>query len=186
MSRPAVLAVIVLLVLTGCGGGSDSSGSSSGSTSSSSSDEDASSGSVDVLDPCQAVSVDEVGAILDGTFTSEVGPFDACEFDQEDPRATSFSIDAQAESELGGGFEVYKSGSKAAFTDAEQIDLSDLGDQAFITTGRFADGENTQLQGAVLVDGQVLTVSLTQASGIAKDVLVDQGTQLLTLIASKA
>ena len=189
MRRSTVLVVLVLLVLTACGGGGGSGprGEDAGASAPAGSGSDAADATdaSDVLEPCEAVSVDEVGAILDGTFTSELGPFDACEFDQEDPRATSFSLDAQPLSELGGGFDVYRSGSKSAFTDAKQVDVPGVGDEAFITTGTFGDGTNTQLQAATLVGGQVLTVSLTQASDIAEDVLVDQATQLLTLVASK-
>lgn len=191
----AAATIALLPFLGACGGGDDdaSSGGTSASASegsesadaSDASDADEDSDADEVVDTCALVSVEEVGEIVGGTFTSELGPFDACEFDQEDPRATSFSLDAQPLSELGGGFDVYRSGSKSAFTDAKQVDVPGVGDEAFVTTGRFGDGTNTQLQAATLVGGQVLTVSLSQASGIAEDVLVDQATQLLTLIAAK-
>ena len=185
----AAATIALLPFLGACGGGDDdaSSGGTSASASEGSEGADASDASDadEVVDTCALVSVEEVGEIVGGTFTSELGPFDACEFDQEDPRATSFSLDAQPLSELGGGFDVYRSGSKSAFTDAKQVDVPGVGDEAFITTGTFGDGTNTQLQAATLVGGQVLTVSLTQASDIAEDVLVDQATQLLTLIAAK-
>ena len=189
----AVATIALLPFLGACGGGDDdaSSGGTSASASEGSEGADASDASDadedsdEVVDTCALVSVEEVGEIVGGTFTSELGPFDACEFDQEDPRATSFSLDAQPLSELGGGFDVYRSGSQSAFTDAKQVDVPGVGDEAFITTGTFGDGTNTQLQAATLVGGQVLTVSLTQASDIAEDVLVDQATQLLTLIAAK-
>ena len=185
----AVATIALLPFLGACGGGDDdaSSGGTSASASEGSEGADASDASDadEVVDTCALVSVEEVGEIVGGTFTSELGPFDACEFDQEDPRATSFSLDAQPLSELGGGFDVYRSGSKSAFTDAKQVEVPGVGDEAFITTGTFGDGTNTQLQAATLVGGQVLTVSLTQASGIAEDALVDQATQLLTLIAAK-
>lgn len=189
--RRSVLAAatIALLPLFGaCGGGDDdasSGGTSASASEGSGADASDASDADEVVDTCALVSVEEVGEIVGGTFTSELGPFDACEFDQEDPRATSFSLDAQPLSELGGGFDVYRSGSKSAFTDAKQVDVPGVGDEAFVTTGRFGDGMNTQLQAATLVGGQVLTVSLSQASGIAEDVLVDQATQLLTLIAAK-
>lgn len=191
----ATVATVVLLTLGACGGGDDG-GASSDDTSASSPDaadgtdesgsDDSSDATDEVIDTCAVISVEEVGAILGGTFTSELGPFDACEFDQEDPRATSFALDAQPLSELGGGFDVYRSGSKSAFTDGKQVDVPGVGDEAFITTGTLGGGTNIQLQAATLVDNQVLTVSLTQASDITEDVLVDQATQLLTLIASKA
>jgi len=189
--RPITAAAVLLLALLGaCGGSDDPSPAGDGepaATSAPADADDAADGEPsELLDTCEAVSVEEVGAILGGTFTSELGPFDACEFDQEDPRATSFSVDAQPLSELGGGFDVYRSGSEAAFSGAQQVDVPGVGDEAFITTGTIGGGTNVQLQAATLVDGQVLTVSLTQASGIAEDVLVDQATQLLTLVASKA
>lgn len=188
----ATAAIILLTTLGACGGGDDDAPSASSETSSSaegSSDSgdsgDSGAEDVAVLDTCGAVSVEEVGAILGGTFTSELGPFDACEFDQEDPRATSFSLDSQLESELGGGFESYKAGAAIALTNSKTIDVPGVGDDAYITTGTFGDGTNIQLQAAMLIDGQVLTVSLTQASDITEDVLVGQAKELLDLVASK-
>lgn len=193
MRRITAAAAIILLTTLGACGGSDGDAPSDSSTTSSpagdtggdgdssdSGDED-----VAVLDTCGAISVEEVGSILGGTFTSELGPFDACEFDQEDPRATSFSLDSQLESELGGGFASYRAGAASALTNSKTVDVPGVGDEAFITTGTFGDGTNIQLQAAVLVDGQVLTVSLTQASDISEDVLVDQAKQLMTLVTSK-
>lgn len=188
MRRVPVLIATILLTgasASACGGSDDPAPSGDSPSTGASSSEESDDTSSELLDACGAVSADEVGAILDGTFTSEVGPFDACEFDQEDPRATSLSVDAQLLSELGGGFEVYQSGSKLAFTDGKQVDVPGVGDAAFITTGTFGEGTNIQLQAATLIDGQVITVSLTQASDIAEDVLVGQANELLTLVASK-
>lgn len=181
------VAVIVLTTLGACAGGGDEPAGSGGADPATSATSDATSDEqpTEALDTCGAISAEEVGTILGGTFTSELGPFDACEFDQEDPRATSFSLDAQLLSELGGGFDVYRSGSKQSFTDAQQVDVPGVGEQAFITTGTIGGGSNIQLQAAALVEGQVLTVSLTQASDITEDVLVGQATELLTLIVAK-
>ncbi len=185
----AAAAIVLLTTLGACGGGDDDAPSDSSTSSSSAEDSgdegDSGDDEVAVLDTCEAVSVEEVGAILGGTFTSELGPFDACEFDQEDPRATSFSLDSQAEAELGGGFESYKVGAASALTNSKTVDVPGVGDDAYITTGTFGDGTNIQLQAATLIDGQVLTVSLTQASDIAEDVLVGQAKELLDLVASK-
>ncbi|WP_456697779.1 hypothetical protein [Aeromicrobium sp. P5_D10] len=187
--RRCVIAVTaaVLWTLGACGGSEDPSPAKGAVDSGDSGKSGDSSDKVaEAFDPCTEISADEVGKIIGAIVTSEVGPFDACEYDQEDPRATSVAIDTQPEADLGGGFEVYKSGSVSALTDAQLTDVPGVGDTAFAVTGRFGDGENTQLQGAALVDGVVITVNLTQASGVTADVLVDQATQLLKLAAAKA
>lgn len=178
------VAVVLLLVLGACGGGSDPAptGEKADSGKTTGSDDK----KAEAFDPCTEISADEVGKIIGATVTSEVGPFDACQYDQEDVRATSVAIDTQLEAELGGGFDVYKSGTASALTDSQLTDVPGIGDAAFTATGRFGDGENTQLQGAALVNGVVITVNLTQASGASADVLVAQATELLKLAAAKA
>lgn len=181
------IAAAVLLTLGGCGGSSDPAPAKgtadNGDTASPASADDE---AAKAFDPCTEISADEVGKIIGATVTSAVAPFDACEYDQEDARATSVAIDTQPESDLGGGFDVYKSGSVSALTDSQLTDVPGIGDAAFAVTGRFGDGENTQLQGAALVNGVVITVNLTQGSGVSADVLVDQATELLKLAATKA
>ncbi|MFI5429237.1 hypothetical protein [Aeromicrobium sp. UC242_57] len=186
MRRCVAAVAVVLLFAVGACGGSDDSAPGEDVATSDANDVADSDDQAAAFDPCSEISADEVGTIIGATVTSEVGPFDVCEYDQEDPRATSVAIDTQPEAELGGGFEVYKSGSTSVLTDSQLHEIADIGDEAFAVTGRFGDGENTQLQAAALVDGVVITVNLTQASGLAADVLVDQATQLLRLAAAKA
>ncbi|NRQ49303.1 hypothetical protein [Aeromicrobium stalagmiti] len=181
--RAAVVSIVLMSLLGACGGSDDPAPSDDAAGSASSTD--SGDGEVEVLDVCKEISADEVGQVLGATVTSELGPFDACEYDQEDPRATSVAIDAQSLAELGGGFESYRAGTGSVLTDGETVDVPGVGDEAFITTGRFGDGENTQLQGAVSIGGQLISVNLTQASGIAGDVLVGQATELLKLVVSK-
>lgn len=180
----AVLLSVVALGLSACGGSDDPAPSSAanGATAESGSDDDADAAT---FDACKELPADVVGKIIGATMTSEVGPFDVCEYDQEDVRATSVAIGSQPEADLGGGFDVYKSGSAGALTDAVVKDLPGIGEDAFVVTGRFGDGENIQLQGAALIDGVVVTVNLTQASGLAADALVAQATELLDLAATK-
>lgn len=177
----AALAVIIACTVAACGGGSDDPADTSDDGAKSTAPQD-----TEVMDVCGTISVEDVGGVIGATVTSAVGPFDACEYDQEDARATSVAIDAQALADLGGGYESYKSGTTAVLTGGETVDLDGVGDQAFITTGSIADSENTQLQGAVVVGDQLVSVNLTQASGIEASVLVDQATQLLELVATKA
>ena len=180
----AVSAVLMVCVLGACGD-SGSSGSDGGAG-------DAKSGTtskpkdVKVMDVCGTISAGEVGTVLGATVTSKVGPFDACEYSQEDARATSAAIDAQSLADLGGGYEAYKSGTSATLTGGDTVDLDGVGDKAFIVTGSLGGGSNTQLQGAVVIGGQLVSVNLTQASGVEASVLVDQATQLLKLVAAKA
>ncbi len=173
--------VLMMCVLGSCGDKDDS-------TSGDVADKDSTSAAADttVMDVCGSISADEVGSIVGATFTSKVGPFDACEYSQDDARAVSVAIDAQLLADLGGGYDGFKSGTTATLSDSQTVDLDNVGDQAFISTGTFAGGSNTQLQGAVVVGGQLISVNLTQGSGIEGSVLVDQATKLLTLVASKA
>jgi hypothetical protein len=183
MRRLATALAVLTLSAVGACGGSGSSGSDGGAAGAptSSAPKEAK-----VMDVCGTISTDDVGAVLGATVTSEVGPFDACEYDQEDPRATSAAIDAQSLAELGGGYESYKSGTSSTLTGGDTVDLDGVGDKAFITTGSLAGGANTQLQGAVVIGGQLVSVNLTQGSGVKAPVLVDQATQLLKLAAGKA
>ncbi|RYJ02804.1 MAG: hypothetical protein EON52_18880 [Actinomycetales bacterium] len=90
--------------------------------------------------------------------TAEEGPFDVCEYGQEDPRATSFNLGAQLESELGGGAQVYFDSLTTGIT-AEDESAPDVGEQARIVTGEVSGFSQTA--GAALSDGVLYTVNLS-------------------------
>ncbi len=182
MRRTLATGVVLMVCVLGACGDKDAS------TSGDAADKDSTSTTTDakVMDVCGSISADDVGSIVGATFTSEVGPFDACEYSQDDPRAVSVSIDAYPLSDLNGGYDGFKSGTSATLTGSDTVDLDGVGDAAFLTTGTFASGTNTQLQGAVQIGNQVISVNLTQASGLEASVLIDQATKLMNLVVSKA
>ena len=179
LAAPALLAV---LLLSGCGG-SDKAATPGDSSSSSSDSSKPANGKV--MKACDAITAEEVGAILGATVTSSVGPSGQCEYEQDDPRAMSAAVDAAVDVEGAGGIEGAKSGTTGALSgDAE--DVSGVGDAAFVVVGKFAGGSNDQAQGVVAIKGQLVTVNITQASGLPAAQVHDAAVALLKLAASKA
>jgi hypothetical protein len=181
----AVLLSVGALGLSACGGSDEPASTSAAADAADNGGSEDDGGDAAAFDACKELPAEVVGKIIGATLTSEVGPFDVCEYDQEDVRATSVAIGSQPAADLGGGFDVYKSGSAGALNDSVVKDLPGIGEEAFVVTGKFGDGESIQLQGAALVDGLVITVNLTQASGLGADTLVTQATELLELAATK-
>ncbi|WP_229052250.1 hypothetical protein [Aeromicrobium sp. Leaf350] len=155
-----VSAVLVpLALLTACGG-DDSGDSDAGSSDSSSSSDSGDSGDAPSEAPnvCEIFPAEDASSVSGLTLTAEEGPFDICEYGQEDPRSTSFSLGALLESELGGGAEVYFDGLTAGLT-LEDESAPDIGEQARIVTGEFSGFSQTA--GAALSDGVLYTVNLS-------------------------
>lgn len=179
MRRAAAVITIVLISLLGACGGSDDTGSGGGSPGSPGSS-DASDGGK-ALDACEALSTDEVGAILGGTVTAEKDPSGGCQFnDPDDPRAPSASIFAVVGA--GGGFEASKGGN---VTSGKVEDVADIGDGAWVAVGTFS-GDSLQGQGAAAVGDQLINVSLLQGKGLDEATVRTAMVELLKLAASKA
>lgn len=177
-----VAALVLAFTLTACGDEETPSTPGASEPAGGSTDDG---GDVEVLKPCDAITADEVGAIIGASVTAELEPFDDCGYDQEDPRALSVMIGAEDLAKLGGGYETYKAGSGMTLDAPEITDLSGVGDQAYVAVGTFAGGENLQLSGAAEVGGQLITVNLTQAQGLDAATLVGYGKALLELAVSK-
>ncbi|MDQ6526267.1 hypothetical protein RB608_21790 [Nocardioides sp. LHD-245] len=130
---------------------------------------------------CDLLSADQISAAAGVTVTTSTGPFDACEFDQEDPRALSGSLGA-VDVEAGGGYEAYQSGSKGAMDEPVRHDLDGIGDAAYVDIGTIAGGENLQVGGGALVGGTVYTLNLAQGTGMSEAELVTVSEKLLRLM----
>ncbi|MBM7517843.1 hypothetical protein [Nocardioides nitrophenolicus] len=130
---------------------------------------------------CDLVTADQLAAAVGAAVTTSTGPFDACEFDQEDPRALSGSLGA-TDVQAGGGYESYQSGTKGALDSPVRHDLDGIGDAAYLDIGTVAGGENLQVAGGVLVGQVVYTLNLAQGVGLSEDELVATGEKLLRLM----
>ena len=189
---------LALLLVGGCGSSSETTdtstaGASSGTASSPAASADADSdstsdGGESAAGPmfCDLLTADQIGAAIGATVTMTQGPMDLCEFTQEDPRALGGSVGATRVDIGNGGYEGYVTGARLTLTDPVEVSLEGIGEQAFITTGTFAGGENLQGAGGVLVGGTVYTVNLSQGSGLTQEQLVEAGTKLLTLLVTAA
>lgn len=135
---------------------------------------------------CDLLSADQVTAAVGAAVTLTTGPFDACEFKQEDPRAVSGSVGAVEVDTGNGGFEGYRSGITGTLTDPVEHPVEGVGDGAFVTTGTIGGGTSLQAAGGVLVGGLVHTVNLSQASAMTEDALVAIAENLLQLLVDAA
>ena len=159
MRRLRVVSVLLvpLALLTACG--DDDSGDTGGSDSNSSADSgDGAEAPDEAPNICELLPADAASEVAGFAVTAEEGPFDICEYGQEDPRATSFNLGAQLESELGGGAQVYFNSLTTGIT-AEDESSPDVGEQARIVTGEVSGFSQTA--GAALSDGVLYTVNLS-------------------------
>ncbi|WP_182378390.1 hypothetical protein [Nocardioides sp. WS12] len=182
--------MVVGALAAGCGGDGDSNdaGDAGDNTSAAESNGDDSEGTDAAELPkfCDLLTTDQVAAAVGAAVTLVTGPFDACEFDQEDPRAVSGSVGAVEVDTGNGGFEGYQSGISASLGNLTNHPIDGLGDDAFVTTGTFGGGESLQTAGGVLVGGTVYTVNLSQASGMTDGELVAIAEKLLKLLVDAA
>lgn len=135
---------------------------------------------------CDLLTAEQVTAAVGAAVTLTTGPFDACEFKQDDPRAVSGSVGAVEVDTGNGGFEGYQSGISGTLQNVAEHPVEGLGDGAFVTTGTIGGGESLQTAGGVLVGGTVYTVNLSQASGMAEGDLVAIAEKLLKLLVDVA
>lgn len=156
--RVASALLVPLALLAACG--DDDSGDGGGSETSSASDTGSDGGDAPDAAPniCELLPADAASDVAGFAVTAEEGPFDICEYGQEDPRATSFNLGAQLETELGGGAQVYFDSLTTGIT-AEDESTPDVGEQARIVTGEVSGFSQTA--GAALSDGVLYTVNLS-------------------------
>jgi len=157
--------LVPLVLLAGCGGddpASDDTGSST--VDGGSGDGDSGAGSPDEApDVCALLPAEAASEVAGFTVTAEEGPFDVCEYNQEDPRATSFTLGALVGDDLGGGVETYLDGLSAALQ-VEDEATPDIGDGARVVTGTTSGFSQTA--GAALSGGVLYTVNLTPGSDL--------------------
>jgi hypothetical protein len=192
----AALAVVGLVV-SGCGGDEDSDADSGrdDNTSDSSGTDPGTDVDTDVDEPateddlpvfCDLLTAEQVGEAVGATVTVATGPFDACEFKQEDVYEYSGSLGAVIIDNGNGGYDAYKTGGAAALTDPVTHDIAGVGEDAFVTTGTFGGGESLQAGGGVLVGGIVYTVNISQAADHTEDEMVAISEKLMTLMVEAA
>jgi hypothetical protein len=134
---------------------------------------------------CDLVTADQLTAAVGAAVTTSTGPFDACEFGQDDPRALSGSLGA-TDVGAGGGYETYRSGTKGAMDEPTRHELDGIGDAAYVDIGTIAGGESLQVAGGVLVGEVIYTLNLAQGAGLSEDELVATSEKLLRLMVGAA
>ncbi len=166
------VAVVLLTTLGACGGSDSSSGGSDSGVTAPGSDE-----AVEVLDPCTLLKVEQVGPVLGGAATIKEAPGGGCSFGLEDPRDASVSFFA-IPGASGGGYESTKAG---LVNDGTIVDVSGVGDGAWLAVGR-AGGESFQGQGVVAVGDTIVNIALSPASGAEESRVKDQMQSLISLV----
>ena len=132
---------------------------------------------------CDLLSPEQIGQVIGAEVTTATGPFDACEFSQEDARALSGSLGVT--DIVGGGYEAYQYGTSATM-DAPSRHEFDLGSGAYVDVGTVAGGENYQVAGGVLVGDVIYTLNLAQGVGMSQEDLLLAGEALLRLMLDAA
>lgn len=135
---------------------------------------------------CELLDADLLSAAVGAAVTLTAGPFDACEFQQEDPRALSGSLGATDLGEGAGGYESYQSGTGGGLDTPTRHDFDGIGDAAYVDIGTVGGGENLQVAGGAMVGGVIYTLNLAQGADLPEDELVDISEELLKLMVEAA
>lgn len=180
--------LVVGALVSGCGddGGSADADDTSNGTAESSGADAGDDDPAELPKFCDLLTADQVTAAVGAAVTLTTGPFDACEFKQEDPRALSGSVGAVQVDVGNGGYDAYRSGASGSLTNATEHPVDGIGDDAFVTTGTIGGGESIQTAGGVLVGGTVYTVNLSPGPGMGADELVAIAKELLQLLVDAA
>jgi hypothetical protein len=181
MRRAAAAAATAVLLTTlgACGGGDGpDEDDDTGGTPSATAGEGGEASASDAVDPCDVLTVEEVGDALGAPVTATEPPGGGCGFEQDDPRAPSVGIFAVEG--VGGGFESSKAG---LVVDGEIEDVPDVGDDAWVAVGA-AGGRDAQGQGIVMRGDQLVNVTILQGDGLDAATVKDLTVAVLTLAAS--
>lgn len=179
MRRLFAAVLLPLALLSACG--NDSTDSSADSSATEPAADAAAADDVEAPRFCEALTADQVGAAIGATVTLEEGPI-GCEFGQEDLRALSGTIGTTpAEDDSAGFFRTYRSGAGSALQDSAVNDVPGIGEAAFVATGLSPGGSNQQGAGAALVGDLLVTVNLSQGTGMTAAEVTEAGTALLQL-----
>ncbi|HNA99864.1 MAG TPA: hypothetical protein PLO27_03635 [Marmoricola sp.] len=176
-------ALMLGVLIAGCGSGTEGP-KDNPAGSSQSVDQGATDNSTSAQDTpkfCDLLTAEQIGTAIGGTVTLNTGPFDACEFKQDDPRALSGSLGSSSLQE-NGGYEAYQAGSRAAMDDPTRTDLPGLGDAAYVDIGTVAGGSNLQVAGGVKVGDIIHTINLAQGNGMSAAQLTEISKKLLQLM----
>lgn len=162
---------------TGDPAGTTTSGAAEGGT-------DAASGELPRF--CDLLDADQLSEAVGEAVTLTTGPFDACEFDQEDPRALSGSLGATDLGAGAGGYESYQSGTGGSLSTPTRHDFDGVGDAAYVDIGTLGGGESLQVAGGALVGHVIYTLNLSPGADMTEDELVAVSEALLRLMVEAA
>lgn len=180
-------ALLLLTATAGCGGDDEPA---SGSPAPGASTSQAGGGETDspsggLTDICPEITEAEVAAIVGAAVTVEEVPGGGCNFEQEDPRATSISFATNVEDPAAGGFDGAVTGLSGTFDDAQGAEVPGVGDRAYAATGTVFGGESQQGGGLVLVGSARIQVQVAQSTGLSAAKVKALVVAALELAASK-
>jgi len=131
---------------------------------------------------CARISATQVGAILGVPVTGSAVPgVTGCKFDQGGKRGTSVTVIDKTTAEAGGMAGAKDEANSAVEGTPE--DLGGIGSAAFVVTGGMFGGPDVNGAGAAQVGGRIVSVYLTQRSGLDSAKVRDLEVSLLKLVA---
>ncbi|MFL6155981.1 MAG: hypothetical protein ACJ72D_07820 [Marmoricola sp.] len=134
---------------------------------------------------CGDLSADVVGAVLGGTVKGAALPGGGCAFTQASSKAPAATFVERSLAKTPGGMEGAKTDATSSVEGTPQ-NLSGIGDAAFVVTGTAFGEPAVQGAGAVLVGKRVISINLTQGSGLSAATVKAMTVKLLRLAATQA
>jgi hypothetical protein len=135
---------------------------------------------------CDALTPEDIAAVVGGTVAMETGPSGDCEFSQDDPRAVRGALGVVEDADTNGGFEGYLTGISGTVKQLQKRPLDGLGAVAVTYTGlpMMGSGENYMAGGVVDHGTFLLQVTLVQGKGLPTTELDPIAEKLLRLLDS--
>lgn len=180
--RPALGGALALLLLLSACGGDDGDSAATGDSTDESIDESADEGSTIEAaevpdDVCALASADEVGAILGETVEAQDVPGGGCQYPGETRESLYPTISVAEDVDGAGGIAGAQSGAEMTLgSTAEAITVN--GFDGYVISGSLGESTSTVSQGAVAVNGLLVTVSLSGGEAASNAAII---TQLLEL-----
>ncbi|RNL65053.1 hypothetical protein EFK50_03505 [Nocardioides marmoriginsengisoli] len=134
---------------------------------------------------CADLDAGEVAAILGGAVTGSAMPPKGCAFNRKNPSAPAASFAETSFAGTPGGMDGAKTGATSS-VEGEPVDLTGIGDAAFVVTGTAFGGTDLQGAGAVRVGDRLVNVTVAQSAGLPRAKVRALVVSLLTLAARSA
>lgn len=123
--------------------------------------------------------------MLGGEITGSAIPGGGCSFNQKSPDPPAATIYDVAFADMSGGMDGAKANATSA-VEGEPVDLTGIGDAAFVVTGTSFGGTDLQGAGAVRVGDRLINVQLAQSNGLSRAKVRALVVNLLKLAVAKS